>query len=87
MKKSFIATFVILLMELAGPAASAQQIPFLSELLSRSEQFHAKLNQKRNGANLSSIDPLRKRGEEAFLKGDIHTGYLDAFLNAEHAAT
>src|SRR5262245_25087557 len=72
MKKLFTAVLVFLLFPLSAATVSAQQIPFLSDLLSRQEQFNSKLAQKRRaGANLSAIIPLRKREEEAFRRGDL----------------
>ena len=72
MKKRFVAALLIALVALTQLNAAAQQIPYLSELLSRSETFYKLYNEKRRaGANLSAIEPLRKRGEEAFRKGNI----------------
>ena len=72
MKKTLIAALLIALVALIQLSAAAQQIPYLSELLSRSEAFYKLYNEKRRaGANLSAIEPLRKRGEEAFRKGNI----------------
>src|SRR6185503_1020930 len=72
MKKRFVAALLIALVALIQMEAAAQQIPYLSELLSRSEAFYKFYNEKRRaGANLSAIEPLRKRGEEAFRKGNI----------------
>ncbi len=72
MKKTLIAALLIALVALIQLNAAAQQIPYLSELLSRSEAFYKHYNEKRRaGANLSAIEPLRKRGEEAFRKGNI----------------
>jgi pimeloyl-ACP methyl ester carboxylesterase len=52
--------------------AEAQQVPFLSELFSRYEEFNKLLAIKRGaGAKLDAIEPLRKRGEEAFRRGNI----------------
>jgi predicted esterase len=72
MKKLLIMAVACLLMSLGAATVPAQQIPFLSELLSREEQFNSRLAQKRRaGANLSAILPLRKRAEEAFRRGDL----------------
>jgi len=72
MKKRFVAALLIALVALIQLNAAAQQIPYLAELLSRSETFYKLYNEKRRaGANLSAIEPLRKRGEEAFRKGNI----------------
>ncbi|MFY9610235.1 MAG: hypothetical protein WAU45_16680, partial [Blastocatellia bacterium] len=52
--------------------AEAQQVPFLSELFSRYEEFNRLLTAKRSaGAKTEAIEPLRKRGEEAFRRGNI----------------
>lgn len=72
MKKTLIAALLIALVALIRLNAAAQQIPYLSELLSRSEAFYKLYNEKRRaGANLPAIEPIRKRGEEAFRKGNI----------------
>jgi pimeloyl-ACP methyl ester carboxylesterase len=70
MKRAFAA---LLLFILCAPGiALAQQVPFLSELFSRYEEFNKLYAAKRSaGANLAAIEPLRKRGEEAFKRGDI----------------
>ena len=52
--------------------APAQQIPLLSDLFSRYEEFNRLYSEKRKaGVNVSAVEPLRKRGEEAFKRGDI----------------
>ncbi|HXU09016.1 MAG TPA: prolyl oligopeptidase family serine peptidase [Blastocatellia bacterium] len=52
--------------------AAAQQIPYLSELFSRYQEFNRLYTQKRKtGANLNAIDPLRKRAEQSFKQGNI----------------
>jgi hypothetical protein len=67
--------------------ATAQQIPFLSELLSRYEQFNRLYTEKRRaGANVSAIEPLRKRGEDAFKRGNI-AGILEAIAEAQAVLT
>lgn len=72
MKKGFVAALLIALVALIQLKAAAQQIPYLSELLSRTGAFYKLYNEKRRaGANLSAIEPLRKRGEEAFRRGNI----------------
>ncbi|MGA9772578.1 MAG: hypothetical protein WBV94_26345 [Blastocatellia bacterium] len=72
MKKTLIAALLIALLASAQLSAAAQQIPYLSELLSRSEAFYKLYNEKRRAsANLSAIEPIRKRGEEAFRRGNI----------------
>ncbi|MEK6300262.1 MAG: prolyl oligopeptidase family serine peptidase [Acidobacteriota bacterium] len=70
MKRAFAALLLLILG--APPIARAQQIPFLSELFSRYEEFNRLYTARRGaGANLAAIEPLRKRGEEAFRRGDI----------------
>jgi len=72
MKKRLNGVLVVLLVAVAQTAATAQQIPFLSELLSRYEEFNRLYAEKRRAAqSLSAIEPLRKRGEEAFKRGNI----------------
>lgn len=72
MKKTFVAVGLIALVALAPVRATAQQIPYLSELLSRSEAFYKLYNEKRRaGANLSALEPVRKKGDEAFRQGNI----------------
>ena len=70
MKRIFAALLLFILC--APGTARAQQVPFLSELFSRYEEFNKLYTAKRSaGANLAAIEPLRKRGEEAFRRGDI----------------
>ena len=72
MKKTLIGFLVLTFAVTAQISAAAQQIPFLSDLLSRYAEFNRLYTQKRRaGANVSEIEPLRKRGEEAFKRGDI----------------
>ena len=72
MKKTLIGFLLLTFAVTAEISAAAQQIPFLSELFSRYEEFNRLYTQKRRaGANLSAVEPLRKRGEEAFKRGDI----------------
>src|SRR6185295_2906829 len=72
MKKRFVAALLIAPVALIQLGAAAQQIPYLSELLSRGEAFYKLYNEKRRaGASLSAIEPIRKRGEEAFRRGNI----------------
>ena len=67
------ALAVLVLFILGAPSiARGQQIPFLSELFSRYEEFNKLYAAKRSaGANLAAIEAPRKRGEEAFRRGDI----------------
>ncbi|HKP84681.1 MAG TPA: prolyl oligopeptidase family serine peptidase [Blastocatellia bacterium] len=72
MKKTLVAVGLTAMVAFIQVNAAAQQIPYLSELLSRSGAFYKLYNEKRRaGANLSAIEPLRKRGEEAFRQGNI----------------
>src|SRR6185369_9475173 len=78
MKKTLIAVGLTALVAFCQVNAAAQQIPYLSELISRSEAFYKLYNEKRRaGANLSAIEPLRKRGDEAFRQGNI-PGIIEA---------
>lgn len=83
MKKTVIR-FLVLAVVVAGPlSATAQQIPFLSELFSRYAEFNRLYNEKRRaGANVAAVEPLRKRGEEAFKQGNI-PGILEAISEAQ----
>jgi len=66
-----------------GMPASGQQVPFVSELFSRYEEFNRIYDEKRRaGENVSALDVLRKRGEQAFKRGDI-PGILEAIGEAK----
>lgn len=68
-------------------SAPAQQIPLLSDLFSRYEAFNRLYSEKRKaGANLSAVEPLRKRAEEAFKRGDI-PGILEVVGEAQALLT
>ncbi|HSO73679.1 MAG TPA: prolyl oligopeptidase family serine peptidase [Blastocatellia bacterium] len=70
MKRACAALILSVLCALS--VAEAQQVPFLSELFSRYEEFNRLLTAKLgSGAKLAAIEPLRKRGEEAFKRGNI----------------
>ncbi len=70
MKRACAALILFVLCALG--VAEAQQVPFLSELFSRYEEFNRLFAAKRSaGANTAAIEPLRKRGEEAFRRGNI----------------
>jgi hypothetical protein len=72
MKKSFIIILLSALAVLNQTSAAAQQIPFFSEVFSRYNQFNRLYNEKRRaGASLPAIEALRKRGDEAFMRGNI----------------
>ncbi|HWN98925.1 MAG TPA: PHB depolymerase family esterase [Blastocatellia bacterium] len=70
MKRAFAALFLSVLC--AQAVARAQQVPFLTELFSRYEEFNKLYAAKKSaGANLTALEPLRKRREEAFRRGNI----------------
>ncbi|MFL6214696.1 MAG: prolyl oligopeptidase family serine peptidase [Blastocatellia bacterium] len=72
MKARFIATLLIVCLTFCATSASAQQIPFLGDLLARSEAFYKLYNEKqRAGMKFDAFEPLRKRGEEQFRRGNI----------------
>ena len=72
MRKTLIAFLLVAIGSLDQPAATAQQVPFLTDLFSRYAEFNRVYTEKRRaGANVSAIEALRKRGEEAFKRGDI----------------
>jgi predicted esterase len=84
MRKPLIALLLGTFGLLGQPRATAQQVPFLSELFSRYEEFNRVYTEKRRaGANVSAIEVLRKRGEDAFKRGDI-PGILEV-LGEAHA--
>ena len=68
-------------------SAPAQQIPLLSDLFARYEEFNRLYSEKRKaGASLSAVEPLRKRGEEAFRRGHI-PGILEVVGEAQALLT
>lgn len=72
MKKVFAFFLLIALLTFNLSSAVAQQIPFLSEMLSRYEEFNRLYKEKqRAGANVAQLDALRRKGEEAFKRFDI----------------
>jgi predicted esterase len=72
MRKTLIAALMFALIWLNLPLASAQQIPFLPELLKGTEEINQLyMEKKRAGRDLAAIDPIRTRGEEAFSRGNI----------------
>ena len=72
MKARHIAALLIAYVALGAVKISAQQIPYLSDLLARSETFYKLYNEKRRaGAKLEAFEPLRKRGEEHFRNGNV----------------
>jgi len=71
MKRKIVALLIAYL-GLCSINVSAQQVPFLSDLLARSEAFYKLYNEKRRtGAKLDAFEPLRKRGEVQFRSGNI----------------
>ncbi len=71
----------------AEAGAQAQQIPLLSDLFARYEEFNRLYAERRKaGANLSGVEPLRKRGEEAFRRGHI-PGILEVLGEAQAVLT
>jgi pimeloyl-ACP methyl ester carboxylesterase len=83
LKRSYIQIGLVwLLLLLAAGRAGAQRVPYLSELFSRYEEFNRLLNEKkRAGFNTNSIEAIRKKGEEAFRRGNI-----PAIIEAESEA-
>src|SRR4030095_15644527 len=72
MKKTVIGFLLLALAATGQLTATAQQIPFLSELFSRYAEFNRLYNEKRRaGSGLGAIEQLRKRAEEAFKQGNI----------------
>lgn len=71
--KRILTFLLVACFNLGIPAISpAQQIPYISELLSRDEEFiRVYAEQRRGGANLSAIEPIRKRVEDSFKTGNI----------------
>lgn len=72
MGRTWIAALTFSLIWLCLPQASAQQIPFLPELLKGTEELNQLyMEKKRAGRDLAAIEPIRARGEEAFSRGNI----------------
>ena len=83
MRKPLIAFLLVAFGAAGQPGATAQQVPFLTELFSRYEAFNRVYTEKRRaGANVSAIELLRKKGEEAFRRGDI-PGILEVLGEAQ----
>jgi dienelactone hydrolase len=83
MRKTLIAFLLVVFAAAGQPGATAQQVPFLSELFSRYEEFNRIYTERRRaGANVSAIELLRKRGEEAFKRGNI-PGILEVIGEAQ----
>jgi pimeloyl-ACP methyl ester carboxylesterase len=78
MKKGPNQVFLLVVLAIAQTVASAQQLPFLSEFFSRYGSFDRAYSEKRRaGQDLSAIEPVRKRADEAFKRGNI-PGLLEA---------
>ena len=87
MKKTVIGFLLVALAAIGHLRATAQQIPFLSELFSRYAEFNQLCNEKRrSGANLAAVDALRKRAEEAFRQGNI-PGLLETISEGQALLT
>ena len=72
MKKILITLLIAAALAPMPGKADDQQIPLLPELIKRFEQFNRLYSQKRKaGADLSAIEPVRKRVEEAFKSFNI----------------
>ena len=72
MKPRIISALSLACLALCSVRVSAQQIPFLDDLLARSEAFYKLYNEKRRaGAKLDAFEPLRKRGEAEFRSGNV----------------
>ena len=71
--KRLLTFLLVVCFNLSIPAGcTAQQIPYISELLSRDEEFIRLCAEKRRaGANLSAVEPIRKRVDDAFKSGNI----------------
>ncbi len=87
MRKTLVALLIVAFATLSQPLTTAQQIPFLSELFSRYEDFNRIYVAKRQaGENLPGIELLRKRAEEAFKHGNI-PGILEVIAEAQALVT
>jgi hypothetical protein len=72
MRKSLIVVLIVAAAALQQPVTTAQQVPFLSELFSRYEEFNrAYAEKQRAGESVSAIEVFRKRAEQAFKNGNI----------------
>ena len=86
--KRTLTLLLVACFNLGIPASSsAQQIPLLSDLFARYEEFNRLYSERRKaGANLSAVEPLRKRAEEAFKRGNI-PGILEIVGEAQALLT
>jgi phospholipase/carboxylesterase len=83
MRKTLIVSLLVVLAAIGHPNVYAQQIPFLSELLSRYEDFNRMYTEKRRaGQSVPAIEAARKRSDEAFKRGDI-PGLLEAISEGQ----
>jgi predicted esterase len=86
--KRTLTLLLVVCFNLGIPASSsAQQIPLLSDLFARYEEFNRLYSERRKaGANLSAVEPVRKRAEEAFKRGNI-PGILEIVGEAQALLT
>jgi poly(3-hydroxybutyrate) depolymerase len=69
---------VLIAIECGHQTTTAQQIPYLAELISRIEQSSRLYREKRgSGIDVGKAEAQRKRGEEAFRQGNV-PGLLEA---------
>jgi pimeloyl-ACP methyl ester carboxylesterase len=72
MRKRLFAILAVALLLGSGVGSLAQQIPFLDELFRRFELLTRLQRQKQlSGSESSAVEALRRRGEEAFKRGNI----------------
>src|SRR6185503_6071436 len=87
MKKTAIVVLLLVLALIGQLTATAQQIPFLSELFSRYSEFNRLYSEKRvAGANVAAVEPLRRRAEDAFKQGNI-PGILETISEGQALLT
>ncbi|HJQ24072.1 MAG TPA: prolyl oligopeptidase family serine peptidase [Blastocatellia bacterium] len=72
MKTRLVSALLVACLALCAVKVSAQQIPFLDDLLVRSAAFYKLYNEKRRaGMKFDAFEPLRKRGEVQFRSGNV----------------
>ena len=72
MRRALIAVLLVAFAALGLRPSSAQQVPFLPELLSRFEAFNRIYAEKRRaGQNVSALELARKKCEQALKSGDV----------------
>src|SRR5262249_43526273 len=77
-----IALVLIAAALMSSTSGFAQQVPYLTEIFSRYERFNTLYkSMRKSGANLTAVEPVRRKGEEAFRSGNI-----PAILEAEGEA-